>query len=129
MDLKTLTDKVKKPWFVPAWIWNRCVESCRDTMLSALRIEDFASAVSGFALDRLEECVKDKDKDKVSKTCAVLEGAGSAFTLASAALKDMVITDDEKSSVGSAFAGAILELVAQEQVDAKVNEIADALLA
>lgn len=125
MDLKTIAEKAKsaKPWFVPKWIWNLVVSHVCDNAKTLCKVDVAADFVSSRMLDAIAAAVADKDAEKRKKFCAVISEAGNACAVASDAIADGQVSDDEKIAVGKAASQCVYTLVSQEEIDVFIEDV------
>lgn len=126
MDIKKLRDG--KPWFVPKWLWNQIVDLACDAAKENLKVDKVATFAGDAAMDGLAKAIDGKDAKAVETVCTAVASGGQVFVKAAEAAKDGKITDEEKSDVGSALTTTIVNLVPQERIDEKIEEIRSALL-
>jgi len=126
MDITKLKDK--KPWFVPKWLWNRLVNEACDAAKENLKIEKVACFAGDAAMDGLQKAIDGKDPTTVATIASTVSNGGQIFVKAGNAILDGKVTDEEKSEVGSAISRTVTELVPQEAIDARIEEIRSKLL-
>lgn len=127
MDIKKIVSSVKKPWYVPAFIWNLAVNKVADLALEHVKVTTLASVVSDKTMTYLSSAVHDFGRREA--VCRVVSGLGNTATAMSNALADGVVTSDESQKVGDAVR-ALLELaVEQETIDRTITEVREGLMA
>ena len=119
--------KVKKPWFVPAWIWNKGIAMGAEYAKSEARVEKIAALVGDKAGDLMEKAAEGKDPEKVKTYCVTFKRSSELLRRASAALEDCVVSPDERAEIAGALADVVSGFVKQSEIDAKIDEIAAAL--
>lgn len=125
MDLQEIASKAKsaKPWFVPKFMWNLVVSHVCDSAKNLCKVDVAADFASSRMLDAIARAVADKDAGMRKKFCAVISEAGNACAVASDAIADGVVTDDEKISVGKAARECVYTLVSQDEIDVFIEDV------
>ena len=119
--------KVKRPWFVPAWIWNKGIAMGAEHAKSEARVEKIASLAGDKAADLLERAVQGKDPAKVKTVCENCSRAARLFERMSSALADGEVSGGERLEIAGELEKVVEGFVTQDAIDAKIDEIAAAL--
>ena len=120
---------IKKPWFVPAWIWNKGLDLAAEKAKDEARVGKIAKTAGDKAADLMEKAVGGLDSAKVARTCANCQRAAELFGRLAAALEDGEMSAAERAEIAESLENVIRCFVEQDAIDAKIDEIAAALRA
>lgn len=126
-DIAAMAKKAK-PWFVPAWIWNKTVNLACDALKGAVDINAAADLVSNAICGAVTKAVDSKDEDKVKSVCTTVACAGTACTAIANAAADGRLTDDERAMVSESISDMARSIITQERLDGIVESAREALL-
>lgn len=129
MELTNVICKIKKPWYVPGFLWNTVVNNVCDAAKSVCQIDTAADFAAARSMDLLVAAVSDKDPAKREKTCKVIASASSVLDKASTALSDGVVTDEEKTEVGGCVRDLTNAIISQAEIDEFIEGCRKGLLA
>ena len=121
--------KIKKPWWVPGWVWNKGISLAAEKAKAEARVDKIAALAGDKAGDLMEKAVEGKDPVKVEKVCANCERASVLFGKMSAALKDCKVSAEERAEISKSLTQIVWGFIDQAEIDAKIDEIAAALRA
>lgn len=122
-----LSKKIKKPWFVPGWIWNKGLAVAAEKAKEEARVDKIAAMAGTSALDYLEKAVQGRDAAKVARICANSKRAADLFARLAGALEDGAVSEEERAEVASSLVEVVWGFIDQERIDAKIDEIAASL--
>lgn len=123
-----MLEKVKKPWYVPGFIWNAAVYKMCDAAKKLCKIETASDYAAGRSMDLLETAVANKDPEKRAKVCRIVASSSAVIDKASVALNDGIVTDDEKAEVGACVKALVDSVVTQADIDGFIDDCQSALL-
>lgn len=127
MDIKKLVSGVKKPWYVPSFIWNMAIVKVADLAREHLKVHDLSGFAAGKVMSYLCSAVSNCSKREAA--CRIVSRLGNLATASSNALADGVITSAECEDVGNQIQ-ALLELaIDQYTINTMIEDAREGLQA
>lgn len=115
--------KAKKPWWLPKVVWNMVVGACCDAAKGYCDIGKASDFAADRAMTAMNDASSGADPAKRDRVCGLLATSCTTVTLASDALRDGVLTEQEKVAVGGSVKDLVQTLVTQDEINAKIDEI------
>lgn len=126
-DIAAMAKKAK-PWFVPAWIWNKTVNLACDALKGAVDINAAADLVSDAICTAVVKAVDSKDEVKVKVVCTTVACMGASCTAIANAAADGRLTDDERDMVATSISDVAKSIITQDRLDGLVESARESLL-
>lgn len=124
MDIEKITKSIKKPWYVPAWLWNAGVNKITAAVKERLRPAAVAQVVADNEAALLRRAVKDKDPEAIAKVTRICKEVSEHTALVMDCLKDSVVTEEEEARLAFDITRIATGYITDAEVDAKVDAVA-----
>lgn len=117
-------EKIKKPWYIPAFAWNTAVNYAANTLKEKLAPASVATFVAETEAKLLRKAVENKDTAAVEKVTSICKQATDHASQVMDVLKDSQITKEEEAVLEASIAGIVAAYVTAEEVNAKIDALA-----
>ena len=116
--------EIKKPWYIPAFVWNRGIDMAANAVKSAMKPDNLAQIVATNEAKLLRRAIKDRDPQAVARVTRVCKQVANHAKVVTEALEDGIITPEEETALRDDIIQTATGYITEAEINAKIDELA-----